>query len=116
MELPPPLRQGVERLLDKVPLPALKQAARTLSERYRAELRDGRLHMADDMAVKAYLAARLPATYAAVRASLDALADALLVLAAFDEQLQRFRHLNELAAVFCAIEAVPVTRSVPRSG
>jgi len=76
MELPPPLRQGVERLLDKVPLPALKQAARTLSERYRAELRDGRLHMADDMAVKAYLAARLPATYAAVRASLDALADA----------------------------------------
>ena len=76
MELPPPLRQGVERLLDKVPLPALKQAAKTLSERYRAELRDGRLHMADDMAVKAYLAARLPATYAAVRASLDALADA----------------------------------------
>lgn len=75
MELPAPLRQGVDGLLDKVPLSALKQAARTLSERYRAELRDGRLHMAEDMAVKAYLATRLPATYAAVRASLDALTE-----------------------------------------
>lgn len=76
MELPAPLRQIVERLLDGTPLPVLQQAARTLSERYRAELRDGRLHMADDLAVKAYLAARLPATYAAVRASLAALAEA----------------------------------------
>lgn len=76
MELPIPLRQGVERLLEKVPLPTLKQAAKTLSDRYRAELRDGRLHMAEQMAVKAYLATRLPATYAAVRASLDALSEA----------------------------------------
>lgn len=73
MELPASLRQAVDRILEKVPLPELKQAAKTLSDRYRAELRDGRLHMAQDMAVKAYLATRLPATYAAVRASLDAL-------------------------------------------
>jgi ribosomal protein RSM22 (predicted rRNA methylase) len=77
MELPAPLRQAVDSLLEGVPLPALKQAARTLSERYRAELRDGRLHMGEDMAVKAYLATRLPATYAAVRASLEALAEAM---------------------------------------
>ncbi|MBZ9724585.1 methyltransferase type 11 [Mesorhizobium sp. CO1-1-11] len=76
MELPAALRQGVDRLLEKVALPDLKQAAKTLSDRYRAELRDGRLHMAQDMAVKAYLATRMPATYAAVRASLDALAEA----------------------------------------
>ncbi|TPK98302.1 MULTISPECIES: small ribosomal subunit Rsm22 family protein [unclassified Mesorhizobium] len=76
MELPAPLRQGVDSLLEKVPLPALKQAAKTLSERYRAELRDGRLHMGEEMAVKAYLATRLPATYAAVRASLEALSEA----------------------------------------
>ncbi|MFK0690445.1 small ribosomal subunit Rsm22 family protein [Mesorhizobium sp. IMUNJ 23033] len=76
MELPAPLRQAVDRMLEKVPLSVLKQAARTLSDRYRAELRDGRLHMAEEMAVRAYLATRLPATYAAVRASLDALADA----------------------------------------
>ncbi|TRC95467.1 methyltransferase type 11 [Mesorhizobium sp. WSM4303] len=76
MELPSPLRQGVERLLETIPLPALRQAAKTLSDRYRAELRDGRLHMAEEMAVKAYLATRLPATYAVARASLDALADA----------------------------------------
>ncbi|QKD04615.1 small ribosomal subunit Rsm22 family protein [Mesorhizobium loti] len=76
MELPAPLRQAVDRILEKVPLPELKQAAKTLSDRYRAELRDGRLHMAQDMAVKAYLATRLPATYAAVRASLSALNEA----------------------------------------
>ncbi|RWK61097.1 small ribosomal subunit Rsm22 family protein [Mesorhizobium sp.] len=76
MELPIPLRQGVERLLEKVPLPTLKQAAKTLSDRYRAEQRDGRLHMAEEMAVKAYLATRLPATYAAVHASLDAVSEA----------------------------------------
>ncbi|TIL97946.1 MAG: methyltransferase type 11, partial [Mesorhizobium sp.] len=73
MELPASLRQGVERLLENVPLAVIKQAAKTLSDRYRAELRDGRLHMAEDLAVKAYLATRLPATYAAIRASLDAL-------------------------------------------
>ncbi|RWC30784.1 MAG: methyltransferase type 11 [Mesorhizobium sp.] len=76
MELPAALRQGVERLLENVPLAVLKQAAKTLSDRYRAELRDGRLHMAEDLAVKAYLATRLPATYAAIRASLDTLSDA----------------------------------------
>ena len=76
MELPPALRLAVDAALEKVPLAALRQAARTLSDRYRAELRDGRLHMADDMAVRAYLATRLPATYAAVRASLDAVAEA----------------------------------------
>ncbi|BCG74325.1 methyltransferase type 11 [Mesorhizobium sp. 113-1-2] len=76
MELPAPLRQAVDRILEKVPLLELKQAAKTLSDRYRAELRDGRLHMAQDMAVRAYLATRLPATYAAVHASLDALNEA----------------------------------------
>ncbi|RWP65437.1 small ribosomal subunit Rsm22 family protein [Mesorhizobium sp.] len=76
MELPIQLRQGVDRLLEKVPLPTLKQAAKTLSDRYRAELRDGRLHMAEEIAVKAYLATRLPATYAAVRASFDAVSEA----------------------------------------
>lgn len=76
MELPAQLRQTVDELLENTPLADLKAAAKTLSDRYRTETRDGRLHMAADLAVKAYLATRLPATYAAVRASLDAIGDA----------------------------------------
>lgn len=75
MELPPSLRQGVARALDGVPQSALRRAAEELSQRYRAELRDGRPHLADDLAARAYLATRLPATYAAIRASLDWVAE-----------------------------------------
>lgn len=75
MELPAALRQAVDRTLEGVPLAALKQAAEVLSRRYRAETRDGRLHLSDDLAAKAYLATRLPATYAAVRASLESVAE-----------------------------------------
>lgn len=74
MELPPALRQGVDAILDGVDISALKRDADRLSRRYRAELRDGRMHLADEDAVAAYLATRMPATYAAVRAGIDALA------------------------------------------
>lgn len=74
MELPPALRQAVDRLLEGTPLAELQKAAGLLSSRYRAEIRDGRLHLDDRLAVKAYLATRLPATYAAIRASLGEIA------------------------------------------
>ncbi|GGB05234.1 methyltransferase type 11 [Brucella endophytica] len=70
MELPTPLRQAVEQALEGIPLAELKRAADILSRRYRAETRDGALHLSSDLAARAYLATRLPATYAAVRASM----------------------------------------------
>jgi ribosomal protein RSM22 (predicted rRNA methylase) len=81
MELPPPLRQAVEQVLEGTSLAELKQAADLLSRRYRSEVRDGRLHISDDLAAKAYLTTRLPATYAAVRASLGSVAEVLPELA-----------------------------------
>lgn len=75
MELPPLLRQGVEAILRGVPTADLRKAAELLSQRYRGEVRDGRLHLSDDLAMRAYLATRLPATYAAIRASLAAIAE-----------------------------------------
>ncbi|MEJ5019974.1 small ribosomal subunit Rsm22 family protein [Ochrobactrum vermis] len=75
MELPASLRQAVDAALEGVALTDLKRASEMLSRRYRAETRDGRMHISDDLAAKAYLAARLPATYAAVRASLDSAAE-----------------------------------------
>jgi len=77
MQLPAVLAAAVERELDGVPLADLQRAADRLSQRYRAELRDGALHVADELAARAYLATRLPATYAAVRASLEHAATAM---------------------------------------
>ena len=75
MELPPALRQAVDKALEGVALADLKRAADRLSHRYRGEVRDGRLHLSDRLAAQAYLATRLPATYAAIRASLAAVAE-----------------------------------------
>jgi len=77
MELPSALKAAVEKELEHIPLAALQRAASTLSQRYRAETRDGLLHLDVELAIKAYLATRLPATYAAVRTSLEAVADAV---------------------------------------
>jgi len=77
MELPAELKNAIGHILDGTPLGALRRAAGTLSARYRAEIRDGRLHVADDLSVRAYLATRLPATYAAIRQSLAQAADPL---------------------------------------
>ncbi|MFD2236211.1 small ribosomal subunit Rsm22 family protein [Aureimonas populi] len=67
MELPAPLRRAIEDALAETPLDALRRAGETLSQRYRAETRDGRLHIGDDLRARAYVAARMPATYAAIR-------------------------------------------------
>lgn len=77
MELPSPLRAAVDRALEGVPLSELQRAADTLSSRYRAETRDGRLHLSDEMFANAYLATRLPATFAAVRASFESAAEVM---------------------------------------
>ncbi|MFC5584784.1 small ribosomal subunit Rsm22 family protein [Nitratireductor kimnyeongensis] len=71
MELPAPLRQAVDAYLEGTPLSEIQGAAQRLSQRYRAETRDGALHVGDALAAKAYLATRLPATYAAVRQCLS---------------------------------------------
>lgn len=76
MELPPLLRQGVDALLSGMAVADLSRASDLLSRRYRAEVRDGTFHLNDELAAKAYIAARLPATFAAVRASMDMVADA----------------------------------------
>lgn len=77
MQLPSALRQAIDRELEGIALADLARAVETLSQRYRAEIRDGRLHLADDLAARAYLATRLPATYAAISASLSAVIEAL---------------------------------------
>jgi ribosomal protein RSM22 (predicted rRNA methylase) len=75
MELPPRLRAGVDAILRNTPIADIRKAAETLSQRYRGEIRDGRAHLSDRAAATAYLATRLPATYAAISATLAAIAD-----------------------------------------
>lgn len=76
MELPPALRHAVDQALAHVAARDLAAAARALSDRYRGEVRDGAMHIAGDLAARAYLATRLPATYAAVSAAFEAVAQA----------------------------------------
>ena len=75
MELPSRLRAGVDQILRDTPIADIRKAAELLSQRYRGEIRDGRAHLSERAAATAYLATRLPATYAAIRASLAAIAD-----------------------------------------
>ncbi|MCO6177803.1 small ribosomal subunit Rsm22 family protein [Ciceribacter sp. RN22] len=76
MELPAALRRAVDDALQGEPLDRLTRASQTLSDRYRREVRDGRFHIDGALAAKAYLTTRLPATFAAVRAALDMVAEA----------------------------------------
>jgi len=75
MELPRALRQAVDAALEGIPARDLAAASDALSQRYRSEVRDGRMHVADALTARAYCAARLPATYAAIRAALSAVAE-----------------------------------------
>jgi ribosomal protein RSM22 (predicted rRNA methylase) len=76
MQLPPSLREAIDRELHGVALADLARASELLSQRYRAEIRDGRFHVDDELAARAYLTTRLPATYAAIARSLRAVAEA----------------------------------------
>lgn len=75
MQLPPSLREAINRELEGVALRDLTRASELLSQRYRAEVRDHRFHVDDELTARAYLTTRLPATYAAVVRSLQAVSD-----------------------------------------
>lgn len=77
MDLPVRLRHALDRALHGISTRDLATAAQSLSQRYRTEVRDGRLHLADARAALAYIATRMPATYAAIHASLAALRERL---------------------------------------
>ena len=74
MQLPPALKSALDERLGLSDMAELKQSGELLTRRYRAETRDGRAHLSSEAAVDAYLAARLPATFAAASASLQAAA------------------------------------------
>jgi ribosomal protein RSM22 (predicted rRNA methylase) len=76
MQLPASLRAAIDRELEGIALADLARAAEALSHRYRTEVQDGRLHLSDEMAARAYLTTRLPATFASISAALAAVAEA----------------------------------------
>ncbi len=73
MQLPSALRQAIDQELTGIALADLADASAELSQRSRAETRDGRLHINDELAARAYLTTRMPATYAAISAGLTAI-------------------------------------------
>ena len=75
MDLPPLLRRAVDDALNGMALSDLAETAAVLSQRYRDERHDAKPHAISDRDALAYLAVRMPATYAAIRASFDAVAE-----------------------------------------
>lgn len=75
MQLPPSLREAIDRELEGIALADLARASERLSHRYRAEIRDNRFHVDDEPAAHAYLTTRLPATYAAITHCLRAVTE-----------------------------------------
>lgn len=73
VELPFILRAAAQQAAEGVALTQLTRAVETLSGRYRAEVLDQAWHVSDDLAARAYLVTRLPATFAAVSAAMQAL-------------------------------------------
>lgn len=76
MELPFILRDAAQQAAEGVPLAQLTRAVETLSGRYRAEVIDQAWHVSDELAARAYLVTRLPATFAAISAAMQALRQA----------------------------------------
>lgn len=70
MDLPASLRGAIDEALNGIPAKALAQMSARLTARYRGEVSDGAAHLSNDLAARAYLAARMPATYAAIRAAM----------------------------------------------
>lgn len=76
MQLPPSLQRALERLVATQPSAALEQAATTLSTRYREASAGNAPAINSPLEAVAYAAWRMPATYAALRAVFQRLAEA----------------------------------------
>ncbi|WP_062016844.1 small ribosomal subunit Rsm22 family protein [Aureimonas sp. AU4] len=116
MELPDTLRARVDALLVGRPIAQLAEASGRLTRRYRAETRDGALHLNDERAAAAYVAARLPATFAAVHAALQTLAQAMPDLAPaslLDAGAGPGTALWAAAEVFSTLEAAELLEASP---
>lgn len=87
MELPATLKEGLEQAAQGVPLAELSRAVDTLSGRYRHEVMDGAWHVSGDLAARAYLTVRFPATFAA-------LASAMLEIGRVRPDFQPVTHLD----------------------
>ena len=77
MNLPPDLASAIASATEGIPTSALTHAATELSDAYRARRPIGQTYMTSDAHRLAYAATRLPATYAAVHASLGYTAEIL---------------------------------------
>src|SRR5262249_53114597 len=69
MQLPQPLRDAIERETSRYNLKQLCEAATDLSERYGHRQQSEGKHLWNDAQRIAYLAVRMPATFAAARAA-----------------------------------------------
>lgn len=107
----PALRQALANLLEGKTISELKPEAQRLSARYRAEVNDGRMHLDSLAAAHAYIAARMPATLAAVKAVFTQVEESCALFStAFAPQTLLDCGAGPGTVLFAAVESFPSLR------
>ena len=107
MQLPANLKNALDELFQQTNPAELEKASHRLTQRYRNEILDGKMHIADRNAAFGYIAARFPATYAAVFLALDKVTE---ICPSFSPSSQLDVGAGPGTAVFAASRIFPSLR------
>lgn len=104
MQLPAQLKSALDEIFQTTNTADLEKASSRLTKRYRDEVRDGKMHIGNKNAALGYVAARFPATYAAVFSALQQVRD---IVPSFSPSSQLDVGAGPGTAVFAATRLFP---------
>ena len=108
MQLPAQLKSALDKILQTTNTSNLEKASSRLTKRYRDEVVDGKMHIDNKNAALGYVAARFPATYAAVFSALQQVQN---ILPSFSPSSQLDVGAGPGTAVFAAAKLFPALKN-----
>ena len=104
MQLPAQLKSALDEIFQTTNTADLEKASSRLTKRYRNEVLDGKMHIGNKNAALGYVAARFPATFAAVFSALQQVQD---IVPSFSPSSQLDVGAGPGTAVFAATRLFP---------